>query len=37
VTDALLLTLARRNAMPLVTFDARLRTRGAGGVELLSG
>lgn len=39
VTDALLLTLARRNAMPLVTFDAGLRALGGdgGGVELLTG
>jgi uncharacterized protein len=40
VTDALLLTLARRNGLPLVTFDAGLRALAGGdggGVELLTG
>ena len=36
VTDALLLTLARRNGMRLVTFDAGLEALAGGdGVELL--
>jgi len=37
VTDALLLTLARRNDMPIVTFDAGLAALAGGdGVELLA-
>jgi toxin-antitoxin system PIN domain toxin len=36
VTDALLLTVARRAGLPLVTFDAALATLAGGdGVELL--
>ena len=36
VTDALLLTVARRAGMPLVTFDAAITTlAGGSGVELL--
>lgn len=38
VTDALLLALARRNGMPLATFDAGLAALADGdGVELLAG
>lgn len=38
VTDAQLLTLARRNDMPLLTFDAGLAALARGdGVELLTG
>jgi uncharacterized protein len=37
VTDAHLLTLARRSGMPLVTFDARILAPGAGNdVEVLA-
>jgi uncharacterized protein len=37
VTDAMLLTLARRHAMRLITFDAGiLRLAGGDGVELLT-
>lgn len=36
VTDAVLLTLARRNGVRLVTFDAGLLALGADAVELLS-
>lgn len=38
VTDALLLTVARRAGVSLVTFDAAIATLagGGGGVELLS-
>jgi len=36
VTDALLLTVARRAGVPLVTFDAAIATlAGGNGVELL--
>jgi len=36
VTDALLLTVARRAGVPLVTFDAAITTLGDGnGVEVL--
>lgn len=35
VTDAVLLTVARRSSLPLVTFDAALAARAGSGVELL--